>query len=238
MTDNKNAKIRILLAEDDESLAFMLEQYLLQKNFDVTVKSNGEDAFDAFCKKPFDLIILDVMMPKLDGFSVAKKIREVNTDVPIVFLTAKSSQDDVLEGFRSGADDYIPKPFTMDELIARIYAILRRTNAFKAIESDQTVFEIGQYTFNSSERLLIHNPSKEKIKLTTKESELLRMFAIHKNNLLDRSFALKSIWGDDNYYNSRSMDVYIAKLRKYLSKYPNLSIVNVHGKGFKLFVKE
>lgn len=238
MVETRNAKIRILLAEDDENLSFVLEQYLIQKGFDVTVKSNGQEAFDTFCKKTFDLVILDVMMPKMDGFSVAKKIREINEDIPIIFLTAKSQKEDTLEGFNAGGDDYITKPFSMDELIARIHAILRRTNVYKAIESDQKVFEIGEYTFRYDEKLLIHNPSKEKLNLTTKETELLRLFAIHKNDLLDRSFALKSVWGEDTYYNSRSMDVYIAKLRKYLSKDPNISIVNVHGKGFKLYVKE
>jgi DNA-binding response OmpR family regulator len=237
MGENRSAKIRILLAEDDENLSFMLEQYLIQKGYDVTVKSNGQDAFDVFCKKPFDLLILDVMMPKLDGFNLARKIREINQNVPIIFLTAKGSKEDTLEGFNAGGDDYITKPFSMDELIARINAILKRTNAFKAIESDQNVFEIGDYTFYYNEKELIHNPSKEKMSLTTKEADLLRLFAIHKNDLLDRSFALKSVWGDDNYYNSRSMDVYIAKLRKYLSKDENISIVNVHGKGFKLYVK-
>jgi DNA-binding response OmpR family regulator len=237
MAENKSAKIRLLLAEDDENLSFMLEQYLIQKGYDVTVKSNGQDAFDVFCKKPFDLLILDVMMPKLDGFNLARKIREINQNVPIIFLTAKGSKEDTLEGFNAGGDDYITKPFSMDELLARINAILKRTNAFKAIESDQNVFEIGDYTFYYNEKELIHNPSKEKMSLTTKEADLLRLFAIHKNDLLDRSFALKSVWGDDNYYNSRSMDVYIAKLRKYLSKDENISIVNVHGKGFKLYVK-
>ncbi|MCX7727894.1 MAG: response regulator transcription factor [Bacteroidia bacterium] len=238
MNDTKSAKIRVLLAEDDENLSFMLEQYLNQKGFEVVVKSNGEEAFNIFCKRPFDLLILDVMMPKLDGFNLARQIRQINSDIPIIFLTAKGSKEDTLEGFNVGADDYITKPFSMDELIARINAILKRTNVYKAIESDQKVFEIGDYTFNYEEKTLIHNPSKSQDRLTTKESELLRLFAIHKNDLLDRSFALKSIWGDDNYYNSRSMDVYIAKLRKYLSKDPNISIVNVHGKGFKLFVKE
>lgn len=237
MGENRSAKIRLLLAEDDENLSFMLEQYLIQKGYDVTVKSNGQDAFDVFCKKPFDLLILDVMMPKLDGFNLARKIREINQNVPIIFLTAKGSKEDTLEGFNAGGDDYITKPFSMDELIARINAILKRTNAFKAIESDQNVFEIGDYTFYYNEKELIHNPSKEKMSLTTKEADLLRLFAIHKNDLLDRSFALKSVWGDDNYYNSRSMDVYIAKLRKYLSKDENINIVNVHGKGFKLYVK-
>ncbi|GAB4209612.1 MAG: response regulator transcription factor [Bacteroidia bacterium] len=231
-------KIKILLAEDDENLSFMLEQYLIQKGYDVTVKANGEEAFDIFCKKKFDLLILDVMMPKLDGFALARKIRQINTDIPIIFLTAKGSKEDTLEGFNSGADDYITKPFSMDELIARINAILKRTNVYKAIESTETVFEIGDYTFNYAVKQLIHRPTKDTMRLTTKESDLMRLFAIHKNSLLDRSFALKSIWGDDNYYNSRSMDVYIAKLRKYLSKDPNISIVNVHGKGFQLYVKE
>lgn len=238
MTENKNSRIRILLAEDDESLSFMLEQYLMQKGFDVTVKANGEDAFNIFCKKPFDLLILDVMMPKMDGFNLALQIRKINPDIPIIFLTAKSSKEDTIEGFNIGADDYITKPFSIDELIARINAILKRTNVYKSLESNQKVFEIGEYTFHYDDKFIIHNPSKEKTHLTTKESDLLRLFAIHKNDLLDRSFALKSVWGDDNYYNSRSMDVYIAKLRKYLSKDPNVSIVNVHGKGFRLYVKE
>lgn len=235
---NQNAKIRILLAEDDENLSFMLEQYLAQKGFEVTVKSDGQEAFEAFGKKPFDLLILDVMMPKLDGFNLARKIRELDDEVPIIFLTAKSQQEDTLEGFRSGGDDYITKPFSMEELIARIQAVLKRSSVFKSIESDQKVFEIGDYTFYYDEKILLYNPKKEKQSLTTKESELLRLFAIHKNDLLDRSFALKSVWGDDTYHNSRSMDVYIAKLRKYLSKDTNISIVNVHGKGFKLFVKK
>ncbi len=237
MTEVSNVKIRILIAEDDENLSFMLEQYLTQKGFEVTIKPNGEEAFDTFCKKSFDLLILDVMMPKLDGFELAKKIKEVNPNVPIIFLTAKSQKEDTLAGFEAGADDYITKPFSMDEFIARINAILKRTNVFKAIDSKETLFNIGEYTFNYNEKILIHNPSKEKTKLTTKESELLRLFAIHQNDLLDRSFALKSIWGNDNYYNSRSMDVYIAKLRKYLSKDNNINIINIHGKGFKLHVK-
>lgn len=231
-------KIKILLAEDDENLSFMLEQYLIQKGYDVTVKANGEEAFDIFCKKKFDLLILDVMMPKLDGFALARKIRQINTDIPIIFLTAKGSKEDTLEGFNSGADDYITKPFSMDELLARINAIIKRTNVYRSIESTETVFEIGDYVFNFAQKQLIYRPTKEQMHLTTKESDLLRLFAIHKNALLDRSFALKSIWGDDNYYNSRSMDVYIAKLRKYLSKDQNISIVNVHGKGFQLYVKE
>ncbi len=237
MTDSKNVKIKVLLAEDDENLSFMLEQYLIQKGFDITVRDNGQNAFDIFCKKSFDLLLLDVMMPKMDGFTLAKKVREVNPDIPIIFLTAKSQKEDTLEGFNSGADDYITKPFSMEELIARINAVLKRSNVVKSIESKDKTFNIGEYTLNYEEKVLIHDASKERIKLTTKENELLRLFAIHINDLLDRSFALKSIWGDDNYFNSRSMDVYIAKLRKHLGKDPNINIVNVHGKGFKLFIK-
>lgn len=239
METEKNAKIRILLAEDDENLSFMLEQYLSQKGFEVVVKSDGQEAYDSFCRRTYDLVILDVMMPKINGFQVAKQIREVNADVPIIFLTARNQKDDTLKGFEVGGDDYVTKPFSINELTARINVALKRTHVFKAITgSTEKTFEISAFTFHYDKKLLIHNPTKEQISLTTKEAELLRLFAIHKNTLLDRSFALRSVWGDDGYYNSRSMDVYIAKLRKYLSKDDKIQIVNVHGKGFKLHVDE
>ncbi|NMB72971.1 MAG: response regulator transcription factor, partial [Bacteroidales bacterium] len=175
---------------------------------------------------------LDIMMPVKDGFTLAKEIRMINSDIPIIFLTAKSMKEDVIEGFRIGADDYITKPFSMEELIFRIEAILRRTKSEGA--DKQTVFKLGNYTFDSSRQLLIRGT--EERKLTTKESELLRLLCLNKNRILERNFALKSIWIDDTYFNARSMDVYITKLRKYLKDDPDIQIMNIHGKGYKLIV--
>ncbi|MCZ8284203.1 MAG: response regulator transcription factor, partial [Bacteroidia bacterium] len=163
-----------------------------------------------------------------------KEIRVTDKNVPIIFLTAKSMKEDTIEGFNSGADDYITKPFSMDELMARITAVLRRSNKQRVYNTDDVVFTIGDYTFNSETQALGHNGMEQK--LTTKESQLMRLLCVHKNDVLDRNFALKTIWHDDNYFNGRSMDVYIAKLRKYLKDDSKLEIVNIHGKGFKLLV--
>ncbi len=225
-------KTRILLAEDDENLGMLLREYLQARNFDADLFGDGEKAFRSFEKNHYDICILDVMMPVKDGFTLAKEIRMINSDIPIIFLTAKSMKEDVIEGFRIGADDYITKPFSMEELIFRIEAILRRT---KSDGTDkQTVFKLGNYTFDSSRQLLIRGT--EERKLTTKESELLRLLCLNKNRILERNFALKSIWIDDTYFNARSMDVYITKLRKYLKDDPEIQIMNIHGKGYKLIV--
>jgi DNA-binding response OmpR family regulator len=227
-------KTKILLAEDDPNLGFLLEEYLRAKDFDVTLAVNGKEAFDMFCKHSYDLCLLDVMMPLKDGFTLAKEIRVSNKQVPIIFLTAKSMKEDTIEGFNAGGDDYMTKPFSTEELLARIQAVLRRSMKSIALENTQTEFTIGKYKFNTETQLL--KGGTEDVKLTTKEGQLLRLLAINQNDILDRSFALKTIWHDDNYFNSRSMDVYITKLRKYLKQDPKVEIVNVHGKGFKLLV--
>mgnify|MGYP000881688026 FL=1 len=225
-------KTRILLAEDDENLGMLLREYLQARNFEADLFGDGEKAFRSFEKNHYDICILDIMMPVKDGFTLAKEIRMINSDIPIIFLTAKSMKEDVIEGFRIGADDYITKPFSMEELIFRIEAILRRTKSEGA--DKQTVFKLGNYTFDSSRQLLIRGT--EERKLTTKESELLRLLCLNKNRILERNFALKSIWIDDTYFNARSMDVYITKLRKYLKDDPDIQIMNIHGKGYKLIV--
>lgn len=228
-----NTKIRILLAEDDENLGILLKDYLQAKNFETDLLTDGEKAFKSFQKNLYDLCILDVMMPLKDGFTVAKEIRAINKDIPIMFLTAKSLKDDILHGFKLGADDYITKPFNMEELLFRIEAILRRTKAESKF-SGQTVYKLGKYTFDFQKQALT---SDEQVhKLTTKESELLKMLCDNLNDVLERNYALKAIWEDDSYFNARSMDVYITKLRKYLKDEPSVEILNVHGKGFKLIM--
>ncbi len=225
--------IRILLAEDDSNLGSLLKDYLSAKSYDTVLLPDGEQAWDKFNKEQFDICILDVMMPKLDGITLAKQIRETKPEIPIIFLTAKNMEDDIIEGFTAGADDYITKPFSMEELLYRIEAILRRTLGKVVDNSDH--FEIGLFTFHPLTQVLeIENDS---FKLTTKESELLKLLCNNRNEVLERNFALKSIWIDDNYFNARSMDVYITKLRKYLKRDPSVSILNVHGKGYKLIAK-
>lgn len=230
----ENVKTQILLVEDDPNLGTLLQEYLEAKGFETKLATDGKKGFDAFCKQQFDLLLLDVMMPVKDGLTLAKEIRVTDKNVPIIFLTAKSMKEDTIEGFNAGADDYITKPFSMDELLVRVNAVLRRSNKSRAHNLEDTTFTIGSYTFNSETQALVHSGAEQK--LTTKESQLMRLLCVHKNDVLDRNFALKAIWHDDNYFNGRSMDVYIAKLRKYLKEDPKVEIVNVHGKGFKLLV--
>lgn len=230
----ENVKTQILLVEDDPNLGTLLREYLEAKGFDTKLAEDGKKGFDAFCKQEFDLLLLDVMMPVKDGLTLAKEIRVTDKQVPIIFLTAKSMKEDAIEGFNAGADDYITKPFSMEELLARVNAVLRRSNKQRVHNVADINFSIGKYTFNSETQVLLHNGSEQK--LTTKESQLMRLLCVHKNDVLDRNFALKTIWHDDNYFNGRSMDVYIAKLRKYLKDDPKVEIVNIHGKGFKLLV--
>ena len=227
---------KILLAEDDVNLGSLLEQYLKAKDFDTDLFTDGEKAYKAFtaAEKKYDICILDVMMPVKDGFELARDIRKTNSEIPIIFLTAKTLKEDVLEGFKIGADDYITKPFNMEELIFRIEAVMRRTGNFT--DNDKSMFQIGKLSFDSNKQLL--NTSEQEIKLTTKESELLRLLCLNINKMLDRNYALREIWRDDNYFNARSMDVYITKLRKHLKADPNLQIINVHGKGYKLILSE
>lgn len=227
----ESRKVRILLAEDDENLGLLLKEYLQAKDYEVDLYKDGEKAYKGFQNKYFDICILDVMMPIKDGFTLARDIRMSDSSMPILFLTAKSMKDDVLEGFSAGGDDYMTKPFSIEELLVRIEAILRRTRKDSAA-SGQNIFQLGKYSFDSTKQLLQLGENNRK--LTTKESELLKYLCVNRNTVLDRNFALKTIWIDDSYFNARSMDVYITKLRKYLKDDPSIEIINVRGKGFKL----
>lgn len=227
--ENKNTSI--LLAEDEENMGTLLCDYLKAKGYQTDLYLDGEKAFKGFCSKKYDICILDVMMPKKDGYSLANDIRSITPDVPIIFLTAKNMKEDVIYGFASGADDYMTKPFSIDELLLRIEAVLRR-NRMVPSEFGSTIFRIGKYTFYYSRQTLIYNNTE--IKLTAKEAELLRLLCVNKNTVLDRNSALYAIWNDDTYFNARSMDVYITKLRRYMGNDPSIKIVNVRGKGFKL----
>lgn len=228
-------KTRILLAEDDLNLGKILKPYLEAKNFQVSLHTNGQDALMAFQKNEFDLVVLDVMMPVMDGFTAAENIRKTDKKIPIIFLTAKSLEDDKLKGFNIGADDYITKPFNMELLLARINAVLRRTTLDQEEGSNKDLFTVGKYHFDYMHQELKYG--KEIQKLTSKESELLKLLCLHENETMDRRIALNRIWKDDSYYNARSMDVYITKLRKYLKDDENIQIINVHGIGFKLLTK-
>jgi DNA-binding response OmpR family regulator len=227
----ENRKIRILLAEDDENLGLLLKEYLQAKEYEVDLYKDGEKAYKGFQNNYYDICILDVMMPVKDGFTLAREIRMAESKMPILFLTAKSMKEDVIEGFSLGADDYMTKPFSIEELLMRIEAILRRTRK-DTVTSGQAVYQIGNYTFDATKQTL--QLGDEVRKLTTKESELLKYLCVNRNSVLDRNFALKTIWVDDSYFNARSMDVYITKLRKYLKDDPSIEIINVRGKGFKL----
>jgi two-component system, OmpR family, response regulator len=224
--------IKILLAEDDPNLGTILKAYLEAKGFPTTLCVNGEDAYTTYLRESFNFCILDVMMPVKDGFTVARDIRKVDKKIPILFLTAKAMQEDIIEGLTIGADDYLTKPFSMEELLLRINAIFRRTYSDKPGDSEKTFFHIGEYTFDYSRQILKIGDQEQK--LTSKEAQLLKMLCDRTNEVLDRSEALNKIWLDDNYFNARSMDVYIAKLRKYLKDDPGVELLNVHGRGFKL----
>lgn len=227
-------KEKVLLVEDDPNLGSLLKEYLEAKGYSTVLAVNGQQGYDAFSKDKFNICILDVMMPVKDGFTLAKEIRAVDSNIPVVFLTAKSMKEDAIEGFTAGADDYITKPFSMEELLLRIKAILRRTETKPVKNNDQSEFKIGKYKFDSKHQTL--DIKGVQSKLTTKEAELLKLLCLSANDVLDRNYALKTIWHDDNYFNGRSMDVYIAKLRKYLKDDPSVELINVHGKGFKLLV--
>lgn len=227
-------KLNILLCEDDENLGMLLREYLQSKGYNAELCPDGEAGYEAFIARKFDICVFDVMMPKKDGLTLAQEVRAVNAEVPIVFLTAKNLKDDILEGFKVGADDYITKPFSMEELTFRIEAILRRVHGKKNHET--SLYTIGEYVFDTKKQLL--SIGSDSVKLTTKESELLALLCSHKNDILQRDYALKAIWVDDNYFNARSMDVYITKLRKHLKKDPSVEIINIHGKGYKLVTPE
>ncbi len=233
----EKAQKKILLVEDDPNFGSILKDYLILSDYDVTLAKNGMEGFEKFKKDNYHLCILDVMMPYKDGFTLAKEIREKNAEVPIIFLTAKAMKEDVIKGYKAGADDYLNKPFDSEVLLMKIKAIMARK--VKDSVTDSIVFEfiIGKFTLNSKLRMLSYN-EEVPVKLSPKENQLLRLLLLHENDLMPRELALTKIWKDDNYFTSRSMDVYIAKLRKYLKKDPNVEVLNIHGEGFRLVINK
>ena len=229
------AKPKILLCEDDTNLGMVLKNYLELNDYDVTLERDGRLGLAAFQREKFDICLLDVMMPNMDGFTVAEEIRDINPDVPLFFLSAKTMKDDIIQGYKLGADDYITKPFDSEVLLHKIKAILKRNEEMHR-EEVNAEFDLGMYHFNPRLRELSVNGKVQT--LSPKENELLKMLAEYKNDLLPREAALKRIWGSDTYFNGRSMDVYIAKLRKYLKEDSKLEIVNIHGNGFRLVEQE
>jgi len=223
--------LKILLAEDDTNLGTLLRNYLNAKGYEAILFNNGKEALKDYKTGDFGLCILDIMMPEMDGLTLAREIKNLTPNIPVIFLTARSQKEDVLDGFRRGADDYITKPFSMEELVFRIEAIMKRVTSSRP-EKKVGPFKLGKYEFDPHKQILAFEG--EPVKLTTKESELLELLCTHGNDILERNFALKSIWIDDNYFNARSMDVYITRLRKYLKKDPSVKILNVHGKGYKM----
>ena len=224
-------KYKVLLCEDDTNLGMVLKNYLELNDYEVILERDGRLGLAAFQREKFDICLLDVMMPNMDGFTLAEEIRDVDPDMPLFFLSAKTMKEDIVAGYKLGADDYITKPFDSDVLLLKIKAILKRNEEENRI-NENIEFDLGSYHFNPKLRELSHNGIMQT--LSPKENELLKMLAEHKNDLLAREQALKKIWGSDTYFNGRSMDVYIAKLRKYLKDDPNIEIVNIHGNGFRL----
>ena len=223
---------KILVVEDDPNLGLLLQEYLSIKGFETDLGHDGDEGLSLFVKKQYDLCIFDVMMPKKDGFTLAKEIRMSDKEVPIIFLTAKSQKEDTLQGFRIGADDFMTKPFSMEELLARMQAILRRKNRDEV--EQVKIYKFADFNFDYEHQSLQRNGQSDK--LTGKESELLKILCENLGKPVSRSFALKTIWGDDSYFNARSMDVYVTKLRKYLKTDETVQIINLHGEGFKLVV--
>jgi len=226
---------KILIVEDDFNFGSILKDYLILNDYDVILAKNGIEGIQKFNKHIFDLCILDVMMPYKDGFTLAKEIRQKNEEVPLVFLTAKNLKDDVIRGFKAGADDYLSKPFDSEVLLAKIKAIINRKNIISIPKVDIFEFTLGKFSYNSKLRFL-NIASQEPLKLSPKENQLLKLLVIYVNDLMPREVALNKIWRDDNYFTSRSMDVYIAKLRNYLKADDNVKIINIHGEGFRLVV--
>lgn len=227
---------KILLVEDDPNLGLLLQDYLqLKGKFDVVLCKDGDEGLKNFTKDTFDLLILDVMMPRKDGFTLGKEIRKLNQQVPIIFATAKGMIEDKTQAFNIGGDDYITKPFRIEELLLRINALLRRAGVDgKREDEKQSLFHIGRYDFDYTTQMITTGDTQQK--LSTKEAELLRLLCLKKNEVLTREEALLNIWHDDNYFNGRSMDVFLSKIRKYLRDDPNVEIINVHGKGYKLLI--
>jgi DNA-binding response OmpR family regulator len=234
--------IKLLLVEDDKNFGDVLKSYLEMNEYEVSLAENGEEGLELFKKNEFDLCIFDVMMPKKDGFTLAREVRTINQSIPIIFLTARGMKEDVVEGLKLGADDYIKKPFNSEELLLRIQAILKRTQSGKSPVKDVKEYFIGKYHFNFPLRLLTFETDAEQgdepTKLSPKEALLLKMFAENINDVVTRSEALTQIWGEDNYFTARSMDVFVTKLRKYLRKDDRIEVVNIHGNGFQLLIRD
>jgi len=231
-------KKKILLVEDDQNFGSILKDYLSMNDFEVTLAKNGMEGLDKFKRDKYDLCILDVMMPYKDGYTLAKEIREKDQEVPIVFLTAKTLKEDVLKGYKVGADDYLNKPFDSEVLLMKIKTIInRKSKETDKLDFSKVDFQIGDFHLNGKLRFLSYK-GQEPVKLSPKENELLKLLLLHENDLMPRELALVKIWRDDNYFTSRSMDVYIAKLRKYLKEDPNVEISNIHGEGFRLAIKK
>jgi DNA-binding response OmpR family regulator len=225
-------KQQILLLEDDPNLGFVLQEHLETKGFAVTLMPNGEDGLEESGRRQFDLCLVDVMMPRKDGFTFTREFRRKDQATPIIFLTAKSLKEDRIQGFKIGGDDYVTKPFSMEELLLRIQAVLKRSTKGHAVGSVSDIQVIGKYKFDSDKQALVKGAKKQK--LTSKESQLLEVLCAHRNTVVHRSEILKSVWGDDSYFNSRSLDVFISKLRKHLSGDSDIEIKSIHGRGFKL----
>jgi DNA-binding response OmpR family regulator len=231
---SKNQKI--LLLEDDSNLGLVIQENLEMRGYGVTLCTDGVTGQEQFKKEKYDLCLVDVMMPKKDGFTFVRELRADGINIPIIFLTARSLKKDRIEGLQIGADDYITKPFSMEELLLRIEAVLRRSSHVPAATEQDMIYSLGSIIFDANNQLLTFQGKKQK--LTTKESELLRLLCIHKNTILPRDTALKEVWHSDNYFASRSMDVYISRLRSYLKKEQSIEIITIHGKGIKLVVAE
>ncbi len=236
METSTEIKYKILLAEDDDNLGFIIKECLELSNYEVAWEKNGQLALQEFFKQEYDLCVFDVMMPEKDGFTLAEDVRKINHNIPIIFLTAKTMKEDRIQGFKSGADDYITKPFSTEEFILRVEAVMKRSYGRGVENSNKGIFQIGQYEFdfNNMKLKLIDNVKT----LTRKEADVLKILFVHKNEILPRETALKIVWGNDDYFTGRSMDVFITRLRKYLSEDPKIQIANIHGIGFKMIIDE
>jgi len=232
MTSNTQPKV--LIVEDDKNMGYLLTENLKMSGYNPWLSKDGQDGLRQFLENKYALCILDIMLPKKDGFELARSIRKTDPDVPIIFLTARDMEEDKIEGFKAGCDDYITKPFSIEELLLRIKVILKRTDK-EAFPEEQAVYKIGGYQFNHIDRILSTNNNS--FQLSAKEADLLRLFCLSKNKTITRSWILKSVWGKDDYYVSKSLDVYLTKLRKYINEDVNLEIQNIHGYGYKLIDK-
>jgi DNA-binding response OmpR family regulator len=230
-----NARKNILLVEDDPNFGSVLKAYLEMNGFIVSWIDDGKHALKEFSSGTFDICVLDVMLPNVDGYKIAREIRELNPGIPFIYVTAKTLKEDILKGYSMGADDYITKPFDSEVMICKINAILNRATETDH-DTEEEIYTLGKYIFNPTIRELSADGYRQK--LSPKESDLLKLLYSHKNSILPREIALRSIWGEDGYFTTRSMDVYITKLRKYLKRDPNIEIINIHGNGFRMLVPE